>query len=85
MTPISEYSKFLTNFKCTIMLKRIKSFTTGHHKLIIGLFIGSMLTKFNELIFNNIKIHIHKSLTLPSLAMKIYITHFMRCSEYHHT
>jgi hypothetical protein len=36
-----------------------------------------ILIKFNELIFTNFKINIHKSLTLPALAMRIYKTHFM--------
>lgn len=36
-----------------------------------------ILIKFNELIFTNFKINIHKSLTLPALAMRIFKTHFM--------
>jgi len=36
-----------------------------------------ILVKFNELIFNEFKINIHKPLTLPSLAMIIYKTHYM--------
>jgi hypothetical protein len=36
-----------------------------------------ILTKFNELVFNEFKINVHKSLTLPSLAVKIFKTHFM--------
>jgi hypothetical protein len=38
-----------------------------------------ILVKFNELIFNEFKLNIHapNTLTLPSLAMKIYKAHFM--------
>jgi len=36
-----------------------------------------VLTKFNELIFNEFNININKPLTLPSLAMRIYKTHYM--------
>jgi hypothetical protein len=39
--------------------------------------LHEILTKFNELIFNEFKLNIHSVLTLPSLAMKIYKTHFM--------
>ena len=36
-----------------------------------------ILVKFNELIYHNFKVNIHKPLTLPALAMIIYKTHFM--------
>ena len=36
-----------------------------------------ILVKFNELIFNQFKINIHSSLTLPSLAMNIFKSLFM--------
>ena len=39
--------------------------------------LHELLTKFNELIFNNFSINIFRSLTLPALAMRIYKTHFM--------
>jgi hypothetical protein len=39
--------------------------------------LHEILTQFNELIFNNFQINIHKTLTLPSLAMRIYKTHYM--------
>jgi len=39
--------------------------------------LHKILVKFNELIFSHFKININKSLTLPSLAMKIYKNHFM--------
>jgi len=39
--------------------------------------LHEILTIFNELVFNKFSVSIHNSLTLPSLAMKIYKTNFM--------
>ena len=39
--------------------------------------LHEVLTKFNELIYNEFKVDSHTVLTLPSLAMKIYKTHYM--------
>jgi hypothetical protein len=39
--------------------------------------LHEIIVKFNELIFNEFKVNIHSVLTLPSLAMKIYKTHYM--------
>lgn len=39
--------------------------------------LHEVLTKFNELIFNEFSINSHKLLTLPALAMRIYKTHYM--------
>jgi hypothetical protein len=39
--------------------------------------LHEILVKFNVLIFNNFKVNIHKTLTLPALAMKIYKTLYM--------
>ncbi len=39
--------------------------------------LHEVITKFNALIFGEFKINAHRALTLPSLAMKIYKTHFM--------
>ena len=39
--------------------------------------LHQVLIKFNELIFNEFNVNPHNSLTLPSLAMRIYKTHFM--------
>ena len=39
--------------------------------------LHQILVKFNELIFNNIKVNINKSITLPALAMRIYKSQFM--------
>ena len=39
--------------------------------------LHELLTKFNELIFSHFKVNIINSLTLPSLAMKIYRSQFM--------
>lgn len=38
--------------------------------------LHEILVLFNELIFNKFRINIHSSLTAPSLAMRIYKTHF---------
>ena len=39
--------------------------------------LHEVITKFNELIYKEFKIDSHTVLTLPSLAMKIYKTHYM--------
>ena len=39
--------------------------------------LHEIIVKFNELIFSNFSVNIHKSLTLPSLAMRIYKSQFM--------
>jgi hypothetical protein len=39
--------------------------------------LHEILTQFNELIFKEFQVNIHNSPTLPSLAMKIYKTHYM--------
>ena len=39
--------------------------------------LHEILVKFNELIYNEFQININKPLTLPSLAMRIYKTHYM--------
>lgn len=36
-----------------------------------------VLVKFNELVFNKFNVNIHSALTLPSLAMRIYKSHYM--------
>ena len=41
------------------------------------LILHQILTQFNELVFKEFTINIHKVLTLPSLAMRIYKTFFM--------
>lgn len=39
--------------------------------------LHEILIQFNQLIFNNFKLNIEKSLTLPALAMRIYKSQFM--------
>jgi DNA polymerase type B, organellar and viral len=39
--------------------------------------LHEIITKFNDLIFNEFKVDAHKALTLPALAMRIYKTHYM--------
>jgi hypothetical protein len=41
------------------------------------LILHEILIKFNELIFNEFKVNVHKVLTLPSLAMRIFKSLFM--------
>jgi len=41
------------------------------------LILYEILIKYNELVFNEFKVNIHKVLTLPALAMKIFKTFFM--------
>ena len=36
-----------------------------------------VLTTFNELVFNQFSVNVHKSLTLPSLAMRVYKSKYM--------
>ena len=36
-----------------------------------------VLTSFNELVFQQFDVNIHKSLTLPSLAMRVYKSKYM--------
>nr|YP_010170405.1 DNA polymerase type B [Phanerochaete carnosa]QRZ60387.1 DNA polymerase type B [Phanerochaete carnosa] len=40
-----------------------------------------ILNKFNNLVFKEFKVNVHDSLTLPSLAMKIFKAHFMKDNE----
>lgn len=42
-----------------------------------------ILCKFNQLIFNKFKLNIHKYPTLPSLAFKIFRTHFLTKDSIH--
>jgi hypothetical protein len=39
--------------------------------------LHEVLAQFNELIFKEFNLNIHKTLTLPAIAMRIYKTHFM--------
>jgi hypothetical protein len=39
--------------------------------------LHEVLTQFNELIFNEFSINIHKTLTLPAVAMRIFKSHYM--------
>jgi len=39
--------------------------------------LHEILVKFNILIFNNFNVNVHKSLTLPALAMRIYKSYYM--------
>jgi hypothetical protein len=62
-----EYSELTWSFK-EEAIKYCKLDCQSLHEVIV---------KFNELIFKEFKVNIHQSLTLPSLAMRIYKVHFM--------
>ena len=62
------YGKRLWNFK-TESIKYCKLDCEALHKL---------LNKFNELIYKEFSIDIHSILTLPSLALRIFKTHYMK-------
>ncbi len=64
---VKEYLGITWNFKDQA-IKYCKLDCSSLHEILI---------QFNQLIFNHFKINIHKTLTLPQLAMKIYKTHFM--------
>jgi hypothetical protein len=71
---ISEYELLLTKFTGKVWsfqdeaIKYCKLDCQSLHQV---------LTKFNELIFNLFQINIHNSITLPSLAMKVFRTHYL--------
>jgi hypothetical protein len=71
---LSEYGVFKNSYKGKIWnykdeaIKYCKLDCQSLHEILI---------KFNELIFNEFKVNIHSVLTLPSLAMRIYKTHYM--------
>jgi len=64
---VKEYSNIEWNFK-EEAIKYCKLDCQSLHEILV---------KFNELIFNNFKVNIGGSLTLPSLAMRIYKALFM--------
>jgi hypothetical protein len=39
--------------------------------------LHEIITKFNDLVFNEFQVNIHKILTLPGLSMKIFKTHYL--------
>jgi hypothetical protein len=71
---LSEYDLLLTNYKGKMW--NFQQESIKYCKLDCQV-LHEILTKFNELIFNEFKINIHSVLTLPALAMKIYKTHYM--------
>jgi hypothetical protein len=71
---ISEYGLIKTNFG--VKMWSFKDEAIKYCKLDCQT-LHEILTKFNELIFNEFKVNIHIPLTLPSLAMRIYKTHYM--------
>jgi hypothetical protein len=71
---LSEYGMIKANYKSKLW--NFQQESIKYCKLDCQV-LHQILTKFNELIFNEFKINIHSVLTLPSLAMKIYKTHYM--------
>jgi len=71
---VSDFENLVTKYKSKLWSFQLEAI--NYCKLDCKT-LHEVLTKFNELIFNNFKINIHKSLTLPSLAMRIYRTHYM--------
>ena len=72
--PLNDYEKLLKEY--TGVEWNFKQEAIKYCKLDC-LALHQILVKFNELIFKEFHINIDKSLTLPSLAMKIYKTHYM--------
>lgn len=72
--PLNDYEKLLKEY--TGVEWNFKQEAIKYCKLDC-LALHQILVKFNELIFKEFHINIDKSLTLPSLAMRIYKTHYM--------
>jgi len=71
---LTEFEKILSDYKGKMWSFQLESIK--YCKLDCQT-LHEILTKFNELIFNEFQININKPLTLPSLAMRIYKTHYM--------
>ena len=71
---ISEYGVFKANYKSKLW--SFQSEAIKYCKLDCKV-LHEILTKFNEIIFNEFKINVHTPLTLPALAMRIFKTHYM--------
>lgn len=69
-----EYERLIKRF-----LKRTWSFKEESVKYctLDCVALDQVLTKFNEYIFEHFSIDVHKTLTLPALAMKIFKAKFM--------
>ena len=72
--PLSAYTQLINKFN-----RKVWSFKEESIKYcqLDCLSLHKVLTQFNELIFSEFKLNVHKPLTLPALAMKIYKTNFM--------
>jgi hypothetical protein len=71
---LSEYELFKSEYKNKMWNFELEA--TKYCKLDCRC-LHQVLVKFNKLIFNEFNINIHKALTLPALAMRIYKTHYM--------
>lgn len=72
--PLNEYESLLKEF--TGKTWDFKEESTKYCKLDCKA-LHEVLSKFNELVFEEFKVNMTSCLTLPSLAMKIYKTHYM--------
>ena len=72
--PLSAYTQLINKFN-----RKVWSFKEESIKYcqLDCLSLHKVLTQFNELIFSEFKLNVHKPLTLPALAMKIYKSNFM--------
>jgi DNA polymerase type B, organellar and viral len=71
---LQEYLLLLNNNKNKMW--NFKDESTKYCKLDCKC-LHEIITKFNELIFNEFSINVHKLLTLPALAMRIFKSKFM--------
>jgi hypothetical protein len=72
--PNNEYTKLIAEFTSKIWDFQAEAIKYCYLDCVA---LHQVLTKFNELIFSQFKVNIINSLTLPSLAMKIYRSQFM--------
>lgn len=72
--PNNEYTTLIAEFTSKVWDFKVEAIKYCYLDCIA---LHQVLTKFNELIFSHFKVNIINSLTLPSLAMKIYRSQFM--------
>jgi hypothetical protein len=72
--PNNEYTSLIAEFTGKVWDFKVEAIKYCYLDCVS---LHELLTKFNELIFSHFKVNIINSLTLPSLAMKIYRSQFM--------
>jgi hypothetical protein len=81
--PPIEYWNNISNYDFDLIAKKYAGITWSFRDEAIKYCkldckcLYDVLNKFNELIFKEFSVNIHKSLTLPALAMKIYKSQYM--------